>query len=155
MTQPNYLTRPGLDKLSAELEHLRNVRRRELTAQMQQSREMGSGGGDAEFEEIKDELAFVEGRILTLENLISSAVIIEKDRSVGDTIQIGSQVTVRHEAGKVAHYTITGTAEANPSQGKISHLSPIGQSLLGKKVGQIAEVTVPAGKTKLEIVAVK
>ncbi len=100
-------------------------------------------------------MAFVEGRILTLEKLISDAVIIQKDPKSKDTVQLGSLVTVKNEAGKQARYTITGSAEADPTQGKISNISPIGQALFGKKVGEIAEVEAPAGTTKLEIVSVR
>ena len=155
LVEPNYLSQEGLEKLQEELEQLKTVRRHELTEQMHLSREMGGTGGEADFEEVKDELAFVEGRILTLEKLISDAVIIHKDPKSKDTVQLGSRVTVKNEAGKQARYTITGSAEADPTQGKVSNISPIGQALLGKKVGEIAEVEAPAGTTKLEIVSVR
>ena len=155
MAEPMYLTSQGLEKLKAELEHLRTVRRQEVAQLIHQSRERGGTVSNAEYEEARNELAFIEGRILTLDNITNNAVIIEKNRTGGDTVQVGSSVTVKNESGKTSKYTITGSAEADPTKGKISNVSPIGKSLLGKKVGEIAEVDVPSGKIKLEVVALK
>jgi transcription elongation factor GreA len=154
MSQPDYLTREGLEKLQAELEHLRTVRRQEVAELIQESRERGGTVSNAEYEEAKNELAFIEGRILTLENLINRATIIEKGQASKDTVEVGSRVTVKNEQGRSAKYTITGSAEANPSHGKISNVSPIGKSLLGKRIGDIADAEVPSGNIKLEIVAI-
>jgi transcription elongation factor GreA len=149
-----YLTRVGLEKLKTELEHLRTVRRSDVAEQIKQSREHGGTVGNAEYEDAKNELAFTEGRILTLDNLISNAIIIEEGHTRGDTIQLGSQVQVMDQNGQTFTYTIIGSTEADPTQGKISNESPIGQALLGKKKGEITEVNVPAGKIKLEIVSI-
>jgi transcription elongation factor GreA len=150
-----YLTRAGLEKLKTELEHLRTVRRPDVAEQIKQSRERGGTVGNAEYEDAKNELAFTEGRILTLDNLIGNAIIIEEGHTQGDTVQLGSQVKVMDQAGRTFNYTILGSTEADPTQGKISNESPIGQGLLGRKKGDIAEVSVPAGKIKLEIVSIK
>ena len=155
MPQPMYLTREGLEKLKAELGHLRTVRRPDVANRIQQSRERGGTTGNAEYEEAKNELAFIEGRILTLDNMINNAVLIDEHRATGDTAAIGCTVTVKNQNNQVHQYTITGSAEADPSQGKISNVSPIGKSLLGKKVGDITEVNAPAGKIKLEIIAIE
>jgi transcription elongation factor GreA len=155
MAEPMYLTSQGLEKLKAELEHLRTVRRQEAAQLIHQSRERGGTVSNAEYEEARNELAFIEGRILTLDNITNNAVIIEKSQTGGDTVQVGSSVTVKNESGKTSKYTLTGSAEADPTKGKISNVSPIGKSLLGKKVGEIAEVDVPSGKIKLEVVALK
>jgi len=155
MPQPMYLTREGLEKLKAELGHLRVVRRTDVAERIQQSRERGGTAGNAEYEEAKNELAFIEGRILTLDNIINNSVLIEENRASGDTADIGSTITVKNQHGQIQQYTITGSAEANPSQGTISNVSPIGKSLLGKRVGDITEVNVPSGKIKLEIVAIQ
>ncbi len=155
MPQPIYLTREGLEKLQAELEHLRTVRRHEVAGNIQQSRERGGTVSNAEYEEARNELAFTEGRIQTLDNMVNNALIIEENRSAADAVEVGAKVTVQNQEGKSYQYTITGSAEADPSQGRISNVSPIGQSLLGKRVGEITEVSAPSGKIKLEILAIE
>ena len=155
MPQPIYLTREGMEKLQAELEHLRTTRRHEVAASIQQSRERGGTVSNAEYEEAKNELAFTEGRIQTLDNMISNAIIIEENRGAADAVDVGAKVTVQNLEGKSYQYTITGSAESDPSQGKISNVSPIGRSLLGKRVGEVTEVSAPSGKIKLEIIAIE
>ena len=154
MAQPNYLSREGLEKLQAELEYLRTVRRPDVAASIQQSRERGGTVSNAEYEESKNELAFTEGRILTVDNLINNAVIIDENRGAADIVEVGAIVTVENQDGKNCEYTITGSAEADPSQGKISNVSPIGKALLGKRVGEISEVNIPSGKIRLKILAI-
>ena len=155
MTQPTYLTREGLEKLQAELTHLRTEKRREIADRIQQSRERGGTVSNAEYEEAINERSFIEGRILTLGDMISNAVLIDEERADRDAVDIGSKVTVKNQQGRNATYTITGSAESDPAQGKISNVSPIGKSLLGKKVGETAEVEVPSGKIELEIIAIE
>ena len=154
MTQPNYLTREGLEKLQAELTQLRTVRRREVADRIQQSRERGGTVSNAEYEEAINERTFVEGRIQALDDMISNAAIIDEEQGQRDTVDVGATVTVRNQEGKPTTYTITGSAEADPAQGRISNVSPIGKSLLGKKVGETAEFTAPSGKIQLEIIAI-
>ena len=154
MPQPIYLTRDGLDKMKAELEQLRTVRRHEVAERIQQSRERGGTVSNAEYEESRNELAFTEGRIQTLDNLVNNAIIIEKDHQASGMVDVGDTVTVQDQNGASYQYTITGSTEADPSQGKISNVSPIGRSLLGKKVGELTEVSAPAGRIKLEIIAI-
>ena len=110
---------------------------------------------NAEYEEARNELAFTEGRIQTLNNMVNNAIIIEDNRSAADAVEVGAKVTVQDQEGKSYQYTITGSAEADPSQGTISNVSPIGQSLLGERVGEITEVSAPSGKIKLEILAIE
>ncbi len=155
MTQPTYLTREGLEKLQAELTHLRTEKRREVADRIQQSRERGGTVSNAEYEEAINERSFVEGRIQTLGDMISNAVLIAEERGERDSVDVGSKVTVKNQQGKPATYTITGSAESDPAQGKISNVSPIGKSLLGKRVGEVAEVNVPSGKVELEIIAIE
>lgn len=154
MPQPMYLTREGLEKLKAELERLRTVRRQEVAERIHESRERGGTVANAEYEEAKNELAFTEGRILTLENLVNNGVLIDKTAGASGLVDIGSTVTVSNQVGQTYQYTITGSTEADPLQGRISNVSPIGRGLLGKKVGDVAEVTAPAGKVRLEIIAI-
>ena len=155
MTQPNYLTREGLGKLQAELTDLRTKKRREVADRIQQSRERGGTVSNAEYEEAINERSFVESRIQALDEMINNAVIIEAEQGERDAVDVGAKVTVRNAQGKPTTYTITGSAESDPAQGKISNVSPIGRSLLGKKVGEIAEVSAPSGKIQLEIIAIE
>ena len=87
--------------------------------------------------------------------MINNAVIIEESRGARETVEVGAKVTVHHQDGKTYQYAITGSAEADPARGKISNISPIGKSLLGKRVGEITEVSAPAGKIKLEVIAIE
>ena len=153
MPQPTYLSREGLEKLQAELAELRSAGRHQAAEKIHLSRER-ERGGDAEYEQAKNELAFTEGRILTLEFLVNSAVIIDESHGKRDAVEVGATVTVKNPGGKTFKYTITGSAEADPSQGKISNVSSMGTSLLGKKGGETAEVNAPSGKMKLEILSI-
>ena len=155
MAQPTYLSREGLEKLREELYYLRTVRRHDVAESIQQSRERGGTVSNAEYEESRNELAFTEGRILTLDNLINNAVIIEESVGAKETIEVGATVTVQNQEGQTFQYTITGSAEADPAHGKISNVSPIGKSLLGKRVNEVTEVTAPSGKIRLEILAIE
>ena len=154
MAQPTYLSRAGLEKLQAELDQLRSVGRQNAAEKIQQAREKGRITGNAEYEEAKNELAFTEGRILTLENLVNRAVIIDESHGKRESVDVGATVTVKNQAGQTIKYTITGSAEADPQSGKVSNVSPMGKSLLGKKVGEVTEVSAPSGKVKLEILSI-
>ena len=151
MAEPNYLTADGLASLQSELEQLRTLRRQLVAERIQKAKEIGGTVDNAEYDEAKNEQSFIEGRILTLDNLINNAVIISEKSGPSDVVRIGSTVTITNEKGQRDKYTIMGSTEADPAQGKISNMSPIGKSLLGKRVGDVAEVMVPAGTIKLEI----
>ena len=155
MTQPSYVSRNGLERLKSELEHLRTVRRQDVADRIQQSREKGGVESNAEYEDSKNELAFIEGRILTLDNMINSAVIIKEGSGSGDTVEVGNTIAVKDQDGQFIKYTIVGSTEADPSQGRISNVSPIGGSLLGKWIGEIAEIDVPSVKIRLEVMAIE
>ena len=100
-------------------------------------------------------MAFTEGRILTLDNMVNNAVIIDEVGGARDTVEVGATVKVKNHNSQTTIYTITGSAEADPTQGKISNASPTGKSLLGKRVGEVTEVDAPAGKIRLEIVSIR
>ncbi len=151
----NFLTPEGLAKLAQELEYLRTVRRPEVTERIQRAKELRSAVNSPEYEEAKNEQGFVEGKILDLENIIANAKIIRPEALSLDSVQLGSKVTVRHQDSNEDYYIIVGSAEANPSEGKISNASPVGKALLGKRVGDEVEVPVPAGMRKLTIVEIK
>jgi transcription elongation factor GreA len=146
-----YLTTEGLAKLEIEIESLRNVRRSEIADRIQRAKEIGGTVDNVEYDEAKNEQAFVEGRVLTLENMIKNAVIIPDHSPSSTTVEMGSKVTVVMVDGKKSKYTIVGRAEADPTQGRISNESPVGKVLLGTHPGDDVEAETPAGKIKLRI----
>ncbi len=149
--QPVYLSAERRDELLKELEELRTVRRQEVAARIQRANEIGGTVDNAEYDEAKNEQAFVEGRIQSLENIINNAVIIQDEAEPSDVVKVGSKVTVRTEKGAQEVFSIVGSPEADPSQKKISNVSPLGKALLGKRVGEIAEVRAPSGKIKFRV----
>ncbi len=151
--QVTYLTREGLKKLEDELEHLRTTRRAEVADRLHQAMEDGELIENAEYEAAKNEQAFVEGRILTVEMILSDAVIIEENGPSG-VVRVGSTVRVQEDGGKPEKYTIVGAAEANPAKGLISNESPLGRSLLGRKVGDEVKVNAPAGMLSFRVVGI-
>ena len=150
-----FLTEEGLMKLNEELEHLISVRRPEVADKIQQAKELRSSVSSPEYEEAKDEQGFVEGRILEIDRIIKSAKIIHHEDVNLDFVEVGNEVMVQLQDGSEEHYTIVGSAEANPSEWRISNESPIGQALLGKRVGDDVEVEAPAGLLKLRILEIK
>ena len=154
MTQKDFIiTQEGLDKLKAELEHLLSVRRWEVADKIRQAKEIGGTENNAEYDDAKNDQSFVEGRILLLENAIRNAVVIESPSSP-NMVELGDKVLIQNQDGKIEQFIIVGSAEANPVEGKISNESPVGQALLGKKVGDKLEVPTPAGVLKLSIMEV-
>ncbi|MFZ5854754.1 MAG: transcription elongation factor GreA [Chloroflexota bacterium] len=151
-TKPIYLSREGLERARAELEELINVRRPEVAARIHDAKEHGDLNENAEYEDAKNEQAFVEGRIQALEALIKNATIIDDNHS-SDHVQIGSTVVVRSPNGE-ERFTIVGSAEARPNEGRISNESPVGRALLGKKKGDKVLVRVPAGDFTYTIVSI-
>ena len=149
-----FVTPEGLAKLRAELEHLRTVRRHEIADKIRQAKELGSTVNNAEYDDAKNELAFVVGRILTLENTVKNAVIIQAEEHA-PFVKPGAHVTVRTEEGGLEDYFIVGSAEADPKAGRISNESPVGRAMLGKRVGEDVEVLAPAGVVKFTIVEIK
>ena len=151
--KPVFLTPEGRAKLEAELKHLREVRRPEVAERIKASKEFSDTTDNAEFEEAKNEQAFVEGRVLTIERMLAHAVMIDSEKAAAahDMVRIGSRVKLVDEEEEPVEYTIVGSAAANPRQGRISHDSPVGPALLGRKVGETVEVIVPAGTTKYRI----
>ncbi len=150
--KPGYLTHDGLEKLRAELEQLVNVRRAEVAARIHDAKEHGDLAENAEYEDAKNEQAFVEGRIQTLESLIRNAVLIDEHHS-SDHVQIGSTVMVDSPDGKETFH-IVGSAEADPGAGRISNESPVGRALLGHRKGDKVVVHVPSGDFTYTIVRI-
>jgi transcription elongation factor GreA len=148
-----HITKTGLEKLEAELKDLSTVKRAEVAEKIKRAREMGSSENNAEYDLAKNEQAFIEGRILTLENTIRNATIIESPAQPG-VVEIGDTILIQNQDGKIDQYGIVGSAEADPLNGKISEESPVGKALLGKKQGDTVQVKTPAGLLKLKILEV-
>jgi len=151
----NFLTPEGLVRLEEELEYLRTVRRQEVAEKIQQSKELRSSVISPEYEEAKNEQGFVEGKILEIERVIKNAKIIHHEDINVDFVQVGNEVRVQPQDGSEEYYTIVGSAEAKPGEGRISNESPMGKALLGKRVGDEVEVEAPAGPLKLRILEIK
>jgi transcription elongation factor GreA len=152
--RPTFLTREGYKKLEQELNHLRKVRRQEVAQRLNRALEEGDILENAELEDARNEQAFVEGRILMLENMLGSAVIIEEE-GPRETVGLGSRVTVAEDDGPPETYHIVGSAEADPANGLISNESPLGRALIGRKVGEAAEVNAPDGVLVFKIVGIR
>jgi transcription elongation factor GreA len=145
MAETVYLTAEGAEELKRELETLVNVRRPELAQKLKEAVAQGDLKENADYHDAKEQQAFIEGRIQYLESVLRSAVIISNDVPT-DVVSVGGQVTIVEEGGDEEEtYTIVGAAEANPSEGKISNLSPIGSALLGAKKGDKVRVQTPSG----------
>ena len=144
-----YISEDGLTKLRAELEALVNVRRAEIAQRIHDAKEHGDLAENAEYEDAKNEQAFVEGQIQRLESLVKNAVIIDGI----DHVQIGSTVDVDGSDGKET-FTIVGSTEASPREGRISNESPVGRALLGKRKGESVIVHVPAGDFSYKILKI-
>ncbi len=154
MSEQTFLTREGLKKLEEELEFLRTVRRAQVAERLHNAQEGGELIENAEYEDAKNEQAFVEGRILTLEAMLSNAVIIQ-DNGPHGIVSLGSKVTVKEAGGKPEVYMLVGAAEANPKDGRISNESPLGRALLGRRVGDEVKVNAPAGTLSFRVVAIE
>jgi transcription elongation factor GreA len=152
--QPVFLTKDGYVKLEEELELLRTKRRAEVAERLHDAMEGGELIENAEYESAKNEQAFVEGRILTLETMLSNAIIIEEG-GPQDVVRVGSKVAIQEANNPPENYVIVGAAEANPKEGRISNQSPLGQALLGRKSGDEVRVTAPAGILTFRVLSVK
>lgn len=150
------MTQAGKEKLEQELEYLKTVRRKEVVERIKIARSFGDLSENSEYDAAKDEQAFVEGRVTQLENMIRNAVIIEENMENSSTVTLGKSVTfVELPDGDEETYTIVGSAEADPFEGKISNDSPIARNLLGKQVGDEVAVQTPGGDMRVRIVSIK
>jgi transcription elongation factor GreA len=150
------LTQEGYQKLESELELLKTVRRREVADRIKVAISFGDISENAEYDEAKNEQAQVEERILKLESMTRRAVIIDESQIDVNVVTIGSIVKVNDvEFEEEVEYTIVGSAEADPYEGKISNESPVGRAFLGKTLGDVVEVNVPDGVAKFEILEIR
>jgi transcription elongation factor GreA len=150
------LTLEGLKKMEEELEQLKTVRRKEVAARIRQAIEFGDISENSEYEDAKNEQAFIEGSILNLEKKLRSAKVIDESDVNVSVVSIGSTVKILNvDTQDEYEYTIVGSVEADPSAAKISNESPIGKGILGVAVGQTVDVTVPAGTLHLKVLSIR
>ena len=154
MQQPVLLTAEGIEELRRELEYLVNVRRPELARILRRAIQQGDLSENADYIAAKEEQAFLEGRIQQIETMLRNAVLIENNGPAG-VVDLGSQVTVLEEGRETPEvFRIVGPAEADPLNGKVSHQSPLGQALLGRRAGDVVTVDAPAGPITFRVLEV-
>jgi transcription elongation factor GreA len=143
------LTREGYEKLKTDVEHMRTVRRREVAERIKIARDFGDISENAEYDHAKNEQAMLEARIAQMEDKLRKATIVDHSNIETDVVSVGTLVRVKDQkSGQSAAYQIVGSAEADPSQSKLSNESPVGSALLGHKRGDIVTVAVPRGPSR-------
>lgn len=149
-----YLTAEGAAKLRKELEELKGPRRSAMADRLRKAVRQGDLSENADYISAKEQQAFLEGRILELESVLRNATIVER-KAPSERVEIGSMVIVLEQDDSRETFQIVGAKEADPRAGKISHESPIGKALLGKKVGQTAEATTPGGPIRFKVLEIR
>ncbi|MDA0169920.1 transcription elongation factor GreA [Solirubrobacter taibaiensis] len=142
------LTPEGLENLKKEIEHLSTTKRKEVAERIKEAREFGDITENSEYDDAKNEQAMLEARIMTLEDKLRSASVIDAKELSADVVRVGSQVQVTDDKGKSLSYTIVGSTESNPSENKLSNESPVGKALVGRKKGDSVKVVLPSGKQR-------
>lgn len=155
MSSETMLTKEGLTKLQNELQHLKVVRRKEIAERIKEARKYGDISENSEYDEAKNEQAFIEARIKELENMLSNTKIIENKKAKKNKVSLGSTVFLHDlDNDEELTYTLVGSAEADPTENKISNESPIGKAILERKAGETVSVEVPAGIINYKIVKI-
>jgi transcription elongation factor GreA len=154
LTRKVFLTKEGLQKLNQELDRLVHIKRPQVLERIQEAREFGDLMENSGYDAAKDEQSIVEGRIQELQDILAKAKIITPSSQKNNFVVIGSTVVVEVD-GQVDEFIIVGSFEADPSKKKISNESPVGQALLGAKVGEIVEVITPIVRAKYKIIEIR
>lgn len=157
MAEKKYvMTYEGVKKLEDELEYLKTTKRKEITERIKVALGYGDLSENSEYDEAKNDQAFVEGRIMQLENMLKNATVVDETDVSTEIVSVGSIVKVKdYDFDEEVEFTIVGSAEADPMENKISNESPVGSGLVGKKVGAIVEIPVPDGVSKYEILEIR
>lgn len=155
-TKKYVMTYEGVKKLEEELEYLKTTKRKEVTEKIKVALSFGDLSENSEYDEAKNDQAFVEGRIIQLENMLKNATVVDESEGPKDVANVGTIVKVKdYDFDEIVDLTIVGSAESDPLENKISNESPIGRALIGRKVGEVVEVQVPDGVSKYEILEIK
>ncbi|MCR4963026.1 MAG: transcription elongation factor GreA [Firmicutes bacterium] len=156
MAEEMLITEEGLKQMEEDLENLKTVRRKEVADRIKQAIEFGDISENSEYEDAKNEQAFIEGQILALEKQLKNARIINEDDVITTAVSEYSTVRLKFfEDGSEKEIQIVGSVEAKPFEGKISNESPVGKAVLGHKIGDVLEINVPAGVVKVEILDIR
>jgi len=149
-----YLTKEGKEKLLLELKELEGSRRDDIAARLKSAIEMGDLSENADYHKAKEDQGFLEGKILEIKYTLNFAIIVEENVNGQDTVNVGCKVTIQEEDFPPETYYLVGSKEADPTENKISHISPIGKALLDKQVGDIVQIKTPNGKVSLKILSI-
>ena len=150
------LTPEGYDRLVEELEQMRTVRRQEVADRIREAREFGDISENSEYDDAKNEQAMLEARIAQFEERLRAARVIDSSEVTTDVVSLGSQVRLKDLShGDSVTYTIVGSAEADPTEGRLSNESPVGRAVMGRKKGEEVDVSTPGGATTMKIVSIK
>lgn len=149
--EPSYLTADGAKRLQSELEELKGPAREQLALRLRAAIQQGDLSENADYSAAKEEQGFLEGRIQELERILRNVVIIDERETSKDVVDIGSRITIQEDDYPEETYYMVGPKEANPTQGRISHESPIGRALLGHRVGDQVTAETPAGPVQFKI----
>ncbi|GAW92878.1 transcription elongation factor GreA [Calderihabitans maritimus] len=150
------LTLDGLKKLEKELEILKTIKRKEVAERIKEAIEFGDLSENSEYEDAKNEQAFIEGRIIALEKKLRQARIIDETDVTTDAVTIGCRVRLKDlDSGDELEYSIVGSVEADPAENKISNESPVGKALMGQRVGSVVEVSAPIGLLRFQIMDIQ
>jgi transcription elongation factor GreA len=155
MNKPSYLTQEGAEKLRQEFEYLKGPARDDLAKRLRLAIQQGDLSENADYISAKEEQGFLEGRIVELTSILTNIVIIDESGSKKEKVDVGTKVTIQEDDFPEETYFLVGPQEANPSKGRISHNSPIGEALLGHKVGDLVEAVTPSGPIKLKIIHIE
>ncbi|OGH20686.1 MAG: transcription elongation factor GreA [Candidatus Levybacteria bacterium RIFCSPHIGHO2_02_FULL_37_13] len=153
MDKKIFLTKEGISELKKEYEELSKVRRPEVLGRVSQARNQGDLSENAEYVAAREELSFIDGRLDELEELLKQAVLIRDSKTTSGTVKLGSKVTLNIK-GKEETFMLVGEWEADPKEKKISHESPLGKALIGRRVGEKIEVDAPAGKIGYSVISI-
>jgi len=150
-----YLTKEGKEKLQIELEDLEGPQRKEIAARLKSAIEMGDLSENADYHKAKEDQGFLEGKILEIKYTLDFAIIVEENGPGQDKVRVGCNVTVQEEDFPPETYFLVGSSEADPTENKISHVSPIGKALIDKEIGDIVDIKTPGGEYSLKILDIQ
>jgi len=150
-----YLTREGKEKLQLELEQLEGPKRKDLAIRLKSAIEMGDLSENADYHKAKEDQGFLEGKILEIQHTLNFAIVVDENALVRDKITVGCEITVQEEDDPPETYYLVGSHEADPTQNKISHVSPIGKALMDKQIGDTVLISTPGGEFSLKILEIE
>jgi transcription elongation factor GreA len=150
-----YLTKEGKEKLQAELEELEGPKRKEIAARLKSAIEMGDLSENADYHKAKEDQGFLEGKILEIKYTLDYAIIVEEHGKGHEKVTVGCKVTVQEEDFPAETYFLVGSREADPTENKISHVSPIGKAMIDKQIGDVVTVKTPEGEYSLKILEIQ